>query len=260
MQDSISKLYNLIRSLEKDSPRFFEDFSCRFLGFRRLFTNGQLFCLTNEPFLTEFVFKNNYWYSEKCFLELELFAKMPVKSLTTLWDDHKSNENISLFLQKNNCSKGIYIFKKMLSCIDTYAFSFDDRAYHHINLILKNQNLLDISIINFLNFINKFLFSSVYYIKTDYYFKIKEQITPFDDLSKSFKVNLIIDNSEVSISKRELQILKLLSMGKTMKEIANLFNLSPRTVEVHIKNLKWKTKSLTTGTLIDLYWRWINFL
>lgn len=259
MQDPISKSYNLIYSLEKESTRFFEDFPYRFLGFRRLFTNGQLFCLTNESFLTEFVFKNHYWYSEKCFLEIKEFAKTPGRTLTTLWGYKKNDENISVFLQKNNCHKGIYIFKKMFSCIDTYAFSCEENDFHYIDYCLKNKNLLEISIINFLNFISDFLVSNNYYIKTDYTFKIKEQITPFDERPKSFKIKLIIKDMQVSISKRELQILTLLSTGKTMKEIANLFNLSPRTVEVHIKNLKWKTKSLTTSSLIDLYWRYVNF-
>jgi DNA-binding CsgD family transcriptional regulator len=43
-----------------------------------------------------------------------------------------------------------------------------------------------------------------------------------------------------SITKRELDVLIMLSKGKTAKEIANLLNISSRTVETHLEKIKQK--------------------
>ncbi len=45
----------------------------------------------------------------------------------------------------------------------------------------------------------------------------------------------------VDLTAREREVLQLLAEGKTMKEIATILNVSPRTVEFHRRNLSEKT-------------------
>jgi len=56
--------------------------------------------------------------------------------------------------------------------------------------------------------------------------------------------------AESKISKRELEVLKLIAEGLTNKEIADKLNTSDRTIEAHRRNLMDKTNSKNTATLI----------
>jgi DNA-binding CsgD family transcriptional regulator len=53
-------------------------------------------------------------------------------------------------------------------------------------------------------------------------------------------------------TKREAECMVLLLKGKTISSVANILNLSPRTVEYYIKNMKSKLGCRTKFELVDL--------
>ncbi|MBC3756969.1 response regulator transcription factor [Hyunsoonleella sp. SJ7] len=57
----------------------------------------------------------------------------------------------------------------------------------------------------------------------------------------------------LNISKREKDVIGLLSAGLTQKEIAEQLNISSRTVETHIKNLTTKMGAKNTAHLVSIY-------
>ncbi len=63
--------------------------------------------------------------------------------------------------------------------------------------------------------------------------------------------NIKIFNEEVNITRRELDCLLLLSRGLKTKQIATILNISYRTVESYINNLKIKTNCSYSSSLID---------
>ncbi len=70
---------------------------------------------------------------------------------------------------------------------------------------------------------------------------------------KMRKLPLRLKNQEVLLSQREFDILSLLVKGKTMREIAQILNISSRTVETYIYTTKDKTNAFTTSHLLDLF-------
>ncbi len=60
---------------------------------------------------------------------------------------------------------------------------------------------------------------------------------------------VVVEASDYSLTKREKEVLGLISNGLSNKEIANYYTLSVRTVETHRKNIRHKTDA---GTLSDL--------
>ena len=60
----------------------------------------------------------------------------------------------------------------------------------------------------------------------------------------------ISDNTSISISKREQEILNMVALGKTSKEIADKYNLSVRTVQSHRSNIMQKLGLKSAGSLI----------
>lgn len=62
---------------------------------------------------------------------------------------------------------------------------------------------------------------------------------------------LTIKNQVYSISRRQAQCLGLCLYGKTAKEIARFLDISFRTVEDHISNLKYKTEHTSLSSLLS---------
>ena len=54
-----------------------------------------------------------------------------------------------------------------------------------------------------------------------------------------------------SLSPREYECLESMALGRSMKETAHLLNLSPRTIERHINNIKLKTGFYTRSQLVS---------
>jgi DNA-binding CsgD family transcriptional regulator len=57
----------------------------------------------------------------------------------------------------------------------------------------------------------------------------------------------------IYITKREMECLKYLVRGRSIKETANFLNISPRTVESHLEKLKAKTGCYRKSDLITFY-------
>ncbi len=75
----------------------------------------------------------------------------------------------------------------------------------------------------------------------------------FRQTIKTKKLPLRLKTQEAFLSHREFDILSLLVKGKTMREIAQILKISPRTVETYIYTAKDKTNTFTTSRLLDLF-------
>lgn len=62
----------------------------------------------------------------------------------------------------------------------------------------------------------------------------------------------------LNISNREKEVINLLTIGLTQKEIADKLNISSRTVETHIKNLTVKMDAKNTAHLVSIYTKYKN--
>jgi len=89
----------------------------------------------------------------------------------------------------------------------------------------------------------------------------KEEVNIFLSSLPSNGYSLMINNSIVKLSPREVECIFHFSQGKTAKEIARILSISPRTVEDYIKNVKLKTgesnKSVLADMLKDNLFKWL---
>ena len=76
-------------------------------------------------------------------------------------------------------------------------------------------------------------------------------------IDKNIKAMLKI-GKWLDISKREKEVIRLLSVGLTQKEIADRLFISNRTVETHVKNLTKKMSAKNTAHLVTIYTEYIN--
>ncbi len=61
-------------------------------------------------------------------------------------------------------------------------------------------------------------------------------------------------SEEIIFSRREYESMLWLSRGKTIKEVARILQLSPKTVEGHLAHAKDKTNCTFRSQLLDLFW------
>lgn len=70
------------------------------------------------------------------------------------------------------------------------------------------------------------------------------------ELMKDFRHNKIINENSKSLSRREIEIIRLIVQENTTNQIAEKLFISPRTVDTHRKNILQKTNTKTLVGLI----------
>lgn len=80
-----------------------------------------------------------------------------------------------------------------------------------------------------------------------------EQINNFIMATNSKKYPILTPRGEVLLSQREKQCMHLISFGKTAKEIGLELDISHRTIELYIKNIKSKTNAQNKTELIKIF-------
>lgn len=81
----------------------------------------------------------------------------------------------------------------------------------------------------------------------------EEKIREFISNTPINKLFLNVNKEDIKLSIQEFKCLAWLSRGKAVKEIGRVMNLSPRTVESYIDNIKHKVNAHSRSHLIDLF-------
>lgn len=167
--------------------------------------------------------KRNYWHGLT-------FTKAHSNHVELWWfATDTSNTNINDFYKSN------------IDVLEKFVFYFRNKTRDIINSknkILANFNKgVDLSQVN--NFIN-----------TDVDQKKIEQFLKEIGFTS---IHIRSHNGTASLSPREVQCLYFLSLGNTMKEIAYKTDLSPRTVESYLNNLRYKTGYKCRSSLVKFY-------
>lgn len=179
-----------------------------------------------------------------------------------LWPAKILNDIDAELVEKFEVNAGISLFQKKQNSIECWCF-ITDNTYEQADLfLLKNikflkqfilhfneqvQDLIDESIIKTLSLphLPNELISSLLNQNTDL-----QYITDYKSLNH-YKINL--NGSFIILSKREVECLQNLALGKSIKEIANILEISQRTVEAHLNKIKLKSRIYTRSQLISLF-------
>ena len=79
------------------------------------------------------------------------------------------------------------------------------------------------------------------------------QWNKFCDLIKTNNFHMEFQNKNIVLTRREYDVLFWLAQGKAAKEVAVLLEISSRTVETHLKNIKEKSQCFCKSRLIDMF-------
>lgn len=174
-------------------------------------------------------------------------SALPNEPQFSIWPTDRSNLTpIFSLLDAYDIWHGFQITYRRENYCELFSFTFNKQADDKTDFFLKNIPLL-------LKFADYFRSHAGDLIDDSDKAKIaifpeKFSIDPLDNLAiDKFLSELdrpfILKGSDgniVQLTKRESECLKIFSSNKTAKEIANIINISPRTVELHLSNIKQK--------------------
>lgn len=233
-------------------------FGVKLIHYRRFYLTGGMISLYTHSEWMDFSIKNRYWHSTVLYEKLKNLQYK--NTLIYLWPSEPLNDAVYQGLYHHNLWNGITIYKKHGDCIESYAFATTKENIKMMNIYLSEIDVLEHFILYFKSKIFHSLTSSVE----------KEIMLPFsydfpsederDATQKKFLEDTPVDNlylrikgTDIKLTKREKDCLTLLSSGKTAKEIANLLELSSRTIETYLENLRIKTGAISASQLIHIY-------
>ncbi len=217
----------------------------------RLFKDGTYLRLGTNKDWNQYVFQNVFSYTptfQKVINEAEIN-----KFHCFLWPlANYENDTLLSQLYNLNIWHGINVIENLGNSIECYGFAADRYTDNMGNFYLNNKELLEQFIIYFrvkakdlidstnkekLCFLNSPLEDYVS-LKSENEKRIKDYI----NLIKVARTPVISKEGKVIyLSEQQNKCLLSLKEGKTTKEIAKDLNLSPRTVETYINQVKIKT-------------------
>ncbi len=236
------------KDIKSISDFFIHPLGLTTFGYKRVYLNGQyLFLSTNENWL-QYHYQNVNDHGT--FFQEAMDTAHLNHSYKVLWPS-TSQDHFLQALNHFGMWHGINFYKWREDYLELWTFSTSyDRG--GISQIYIN------TLTHFENFINHFNLKANEIININ----DQEKLAQFEnkshnssqqhDISSNSLLQIIeqirIDeimvngsNGIVSLTKRESECLKLLGTGKSVKEIANILEISPRTVESYINLAKEKT-------------------
>ena len=251
---------SIIVPLNEICTPLFDNFLINGFGYAKFYKDGR--CL---DLFTHMQWQEHYFEHFDCsdIIIKDLQFMHANKTSTVLWGN-SSIEREDLVVDasyKYNLWHGMRIYEHNQDSIECWHFTSSIENFQIVNFYITQNDLFKRFIHYFkekakslmeaeknLSVLNKNIF--------DYLPALSEsstQGTKFLSDIATDKFNIKIDGKEIRISKREAECIEHISNNKTFKEAAALMELSPRTVEYYIRNVKQKTNCYNSRSLVNMF-------
>jgi DNA-binding CsgD family transcriptional regulator len=246
------------RPIESSCHFFTDPLGLTTFGYKRIYDTGRyLFISTNQDWLTYHyqTIRDHGTFFKKA-MDLAYFNQ----SYITSWP-YKPEDHFLEALNHFGMWYGINFYKRYENYIELFTFSTSENRPNitslYLNTIpyfekfikyfkLKNREILNIHDVSNLAFIDHTFPTTLV---------APHETVILRDITKKIEPqSLLIEqgNNIIPLTVRESDCIKLLRKGITIKEIASFLELSPRTVETYINNVKEKTGCNNKSTLLKL--------
>ncbi|MCC8399085.1 MAG: helix-turn-helix transcriptional regulator [Rickettsia endosymbiont of Platyusa sonomae] len=230
-----------------------ENYGIQFLTFRRIYTDGKLIHFSNNEVWLDHSFDHQLWQSTS---SLKRISKIGLdKQYAHVWDNNAhTTDHVYNAMYQHNLWHGLTLYDRRQNYVDLWAFATDR----------NNTEILDFYI-NELNIIKKFIlylqdktYSIFFPTNVDVFIKTDKTINLVNKENSIYHTENIFNikkyyldfEKKIYLTNQEFLCVYYLSKGKSFKEIANLLNISPRTVEDHIHSVQRKSDSHFKGNVL----------
>jgi len=253
--------HKLSPQIKKICEPIFKNYGIYSFAYNKIFKNSSCLFLTSG--------------FDKCIKKyLELIANRSFQALANhayirekgyfLWSKEAISQDVFLSLSYEfNIWHGLTIYKKGLDSTEFFSFAFHKNASEKTNFYINNLFILEEFCAYFKEVAKDIVACSdqsklamIQNGVSPTLFLPEKYITPStDDIFLNFlRKNMLSKKTKVKFSNREFQCITHIAHGKTIKDIARILNISPRTVESYIENVKNKTGLNFKSQLSDLFW------
>jgi DNA-binding CsgD family transcriptional regulator len=250
------------QSMANFASPLLSQFNISWFGYIRLFPNGERMILnTNQDWLKQYIeqdLHNDHIHT----MNIEIDQLAPDKKVYySLWSGLSESKSFNVLYNKN-VFNGLYIYRKRKAGSEVFSFatSVDNTSandfylnnlsfFNYVSLLFKDKFS---HIINNLNEKIAISPTTSLDISSNTGFTIDEKLTSF---YQKTEIKRLFFNAKpyVYATKQECLCLDLLSKGFTEKEAALALNLSIRTVESYLNNLKLKLGCQYKSQLLEIY-------
>lgn len=185
-----------------------------------------------------------------------------------LWDnDTHLNDEYYAFLNKNDIWHGLNIYRRSSETVEIFTFARKKSQKSDRNFYLNNLEYF----LHFLSYFQAKIANSNYYTSRHKYafgdsfsklfinYEDSDCVPTNENTVPERRIVLSTVLGDVTLSKREGECLRLLSLGKTAKEIGRSIGLSHRTIESYIGNIRQKTGLHSRSDLVEAFQRAMPF-
>lgn len=253
-QALIDKLVNLGKPL-------FDNLGVKAYGYAKFFQDGSYIDL-----FSDIRWQNHYFEYFNCTALIQNDLEV-LKSQNTgyvLWgnSDIEKKDPIVAASYAFNLWHGLRIYERHTDGIECWHFAAHTDNYQIVNLYVNSLDLFKHFILYFRDKTSSFINTSQAGVLARLGESIGEvtNMSNFAQYKQDFLNNTNISHyhlkngdHKIALSKREAQCLNYLQQHKTIKEIAKFMELSPRTVESYLNNVKMKAGCSSINVLLDTF-------
>lgn len=227
----------------------------------KFMNDGKMLRLSTDEEWSEHYYKN-FFHQNVDFYSRQFYSS-DQNIMACLWDENEENKGSEIYseLQKYNYWNGVSIFVRQNNAVETFHFASPVNAQHMNEVYINNIDFLRRFIIYFKSetkaMEEKFTQSHLFKLPKVIHASNSNHTTL--DSSVFHTKKYIFDCGKLPVlyvGRREFECIYLLAHGKSFKEISHMLNISVRTVETHISNLREKTGASSKGEMIDLFIRY----
>jgi DNA-binding CsgD family transcriptional regulator len=234
-------------------------FGITMFTYSRIFNGGKRLYMCSDPIWVE------RYITQEFQDEIDHFAHyVPLDGVQyALWEGFK-RDKVFDGLYNHNMGNGFSIYEKHKEYVDFFDFASHKDNNQMNNLYLNNIDLM----LRFIEYFKEKI-SLIVDFEDKKNVLIPKKFTSFDEIprcenislkkdsiffNQSLDENKILYKNEIfNLTHRELETLRLLSEGKTVKEISRSLRISHRTLDSHLQRVKIKFGAATKGDLIMFY-------
>ncbi|MDQ2994958.1 MAG: helix-turn-helix transcriptional regulator, partial [Pseudomonadota bacterium] len=176
-------------------------------------------------------------------------------------DIEKFQENISIGLDKRVFHR-LYFVERKTDCYATWGFGVLTEPKSIFNFYLNSLEMLGRFIEYFEYHAQELIAENAQknrIIMPKYFDKLPQPNQREDFCLPSSVLDFAVDPPKkarqfnISLTPREMECLTLIARGYTMKSVAQNLEISPRTVEMHLRNIKDKHGLSSKNQLVDIW-------
>lgn len=201
--------------------------------YSRIYKDGSIHTIsTNKEWINNWLcyfdnFSNTFFQNK---------IKKAISSISSVYGawSYTRQDHLLEFNHHYQIDQGFDIYKRQKDYVEMWAFSGNAEVPLFHDFCINNIHKLEEITAEYTKLLEK---------RKDLFFAKKAQVSL--DIASSF--------DEVLLTTREVECARLIIIGRTTKEIARDLNISPKTVEVYINNIKQKTGCNYKHDLIKSY-------